>query len=142
MLIAMKTPELTCEHCTTPYADFQGVFDTIHKKRWLCQRCVDAGILFVVKKPPITTLAHELIHGEKRDTYGEYNTEVVNVAAGWSAITGSVIQPRHVPLMMAWLKIIRESYQHKRDNLIDLCGYAELADELVNAFPQQPSPNP
>lgn len=33
-------------------------------------------------------------------------------------------------LYMMILKLVRESYKHKRDNLVDLCGYARLLSVL------------
>ena len=38
------------------------------------------------------------------------------------------IPPEKVALMMCGLKLVREMHRHKRDNLVDLAGYAKVAD--------------
>lgn len=40
-----------------------------------------------------------------------------------------------VGLMMAAMKISREAGRHKRDNLIDIAGYAECVDKTLGATP-------
>ena len=54
----------------------------------------------------------------------------------WNAIVkGCRIQPRHVPLMMIALKVLREANAHKADNIDDLVGYAGLLAELAATNP-------
>lgn len=75
--------------------------------------------------------ALRLIGGDRRADYGGYAAEAQHVAAMWNAILNSeAVQPRHVPLMMAALKLRREAVKHKADNLVDMCGYAGLLSEL------------
>ena len=68
--------------------------------------------------------------GDRQEAYGNYATQSRDVAAVWSVLTGAVITPRMVPLMMAALKMVRESNKSARDNRVDACGYMQLLDQL------------
>lgn len=68
--------------------------------------------------------------GERNTAYGDYEREADRIAAGWSQLVGVEIKPRQVPLMMTWLKLVREEHSHKRDNLVDGIGYLLLLDEM------------
>jgi len=70
--------------------------------------------------------ALELIDGDRQNDYGDFGAEAVKLAAGFSALAGFTISPDTVPLMLMWLKMVRQAHKHKRDNLVDLVGYAEL----------------
>ena len=81
-----------------------------------------------------------LVNGERQAAYGEPVSNMRNIALAWSAIVGYQIHPRHVPLMMAALKLVREGYKHTPDNLPDAQGYIEIADRVnkVGAFCERP----
>ena len=54
------------------------------------------------------------------------------VAGGrWKA--GDVVPPEIVCLMMVGVKLSRESFRHKTDNIDDAQNYLEFADEIVGA---------
>lgn len=74
--------------------------------------------------------ADSLIHGDRNNSYGSYERESERIAKGWSLILGIEVKPEQVPLMMIWLKVSREAFRHKQDNLVDIAGYAGLAAEL------------
>lgn len=74
--------------------------------------------------------AQRIIHGDRNESYGPYERESERIAKGWSLLLGHEVDPKKVPLMMIWLKVSREIHSHKRDNLVDICGYAGLLDEL------------
>jgi hypothetical protein len=83
--------------------------------------------------------AHTLIGGDRHDAYGDYSGEAAYLADMWNAIIkGGHIQPRHVPLMMIALKVLRESNRHSPDNMVDACGYAGLSAELEATNPSTP----
>ena len=44
------------------------------------------------------------------------------------------VEPRIVALMIAMVKVSRESHKHKHDNLVDLIGYALCADRIVREY--------
>lgn len=86
--------------------------------------------------PQIFLDAAALISGPRRESYGDYASEAQRIAAGWSVITGFTLQTRHVPMMMVWLKLVRESYQPGQDNRTDCAGYLALLDEMLRSKPQ------
>ena len=76
--------------------------------------------------------AHEVITGPRRDADGDPVVSFIPVAETWSHIFGTKITPHQVQLAMIALKLFRESNKHQRDNLVDICGYAALADVCIN----------
>lgn len=74
--------------------------------------------------------AERLINGDRADAYGDAKESFENVAKGWSVIFGKEVTGRQVGLAMTWLKMCRENNNHKRDNLVDLAGYAALIEKL------------
>ncbi|MHC1766138.1 MAG: DUF6378 domain-containing protein [Verrucomicrobiia bacterium] len=72
-----------------------------------------------------------LVRGERHETYGDASLEFHRVAAGWRVLAnGQPITAEMVPLFMIWLKMVRETVQPKRDNRVDICGYAQLLEDL------------
>lgn len=80
--------------------------------------------------------AHRIVNGDRDTDYGDSNSNLTNIATIASAI-GQPIDAVGVAKVMIAVKLAREGYRHKRDNLVDLCGYAELLDRLYPA--KQPS---
>lgn len=72
------------------------------------------------------------ILAERGSDYGPYLEECEKVAKMWSILLGVEVEPRMVPVCMIALKLVRESYRHKDDNLIDIQGYAKLANEMLS----------
>ena len=87
---------------------------------------------------PITNVTAEataLINGDRHNDYGDYSVEAPLVAAGWEALRrNGPITARHVPLMMIWLKMVRESHKPKADNRVDMSGYLQLLDKLQSTL--------
>ena len=52
----------------------------------------------------------------------------------FSSSTVPDIDPRIVALMIAMVKVSRESHKHKHDNLVDLIGYALCADRIERDY--------
>ena len=74
--------------------------------------------------------ADRLVSGDRRNAYGHPLDDFTKTAALWSAILGVHVAAEHIPLCMIAVKISRELNQPKRDNLVDICGYAKTL-ELV-----------
>lgn len=70
---------------------------------------------------------------ERRATYGDPKKNYADTAALWSVILGRKITPREVLLCMVAFKVSREKNCHKHDNLVDICGYAAILEELEEA---------
>lgn len=76
--------------------------------------------------------AQRLVHGNRGADYGHPADDFMRTGRLWGAILGiGDIDPRLCALMMAAMKISREVNKPKRDNRVDLAGYAECADMIA-----------
>lgn len=76
--------------------------------------------------------AQRLVHGNRGADYGHPIDDYTRTGRMWGAILGiSDIDPRVACLMMAAVKISREVNKPKRDNRVDLAGYAECAQMVA-----------
>lgn len=84
------------------------------------------GCVRKLEDEPITAEAYRLVGGDRRAAYGHPREDFTRTGRMWAAILGiEDVPPQKVGLCMAALKISRECNAHKRDNLVDLCGYAQ-----------------
>jgi hypothetical protein len=83
------------------------------------------------KPESVLAEAERVINGPKREAYGPVEESFERIAAGWSMILRHHVTARETVLCMVWLKVMREGYRHDRDNLVDIAGYAGLADQLA-----------
>lgn len=76
--------------------------------------------------------AQRLVHGDRGTAYGHPIDDYTRTGRMWGAILGLPdIDPRICCLMMAAVKISREVNAPKRDNRVDLAGYAECAQMVA-----------
>lgn len=79
----------------------------------------------------VTSDAYGLVFGVRGETYGHPADDFARTGRMWGAILGLPdLAPETVGLMLAALKISRESHRPKRDNRVDLAGYAEAIDMI------------
>lgn len=78
--------------------------------------------------------AQRIIDGPRRDSYGPADASFQRIAAVWNQILfdrlTKPITARHVAQMMMGLKLCRDANRTSRDNLVDIAGYAGLAEHL------------
>lgn len=74
--------------------------------------------------------AKKLINGDRRNDYGAPEISFEEVATMWGVYLNTNIKPQDVAVMMLLLKVVRFSYGHTRDSLLDAAGYIGLADSL------------
>jgi hypothetical protein len=85
--------------------------------------------------PPESVLdeAKRITGGERRDDYGHPAEDFARTARMWTGILagklreGAEITAMDVPLCMIAVKLARQAHRHKRDNLVDIAGYARTA---------------
>lgn len=71
--------------------------------------------------------ALKTINGERQDAYGNPEDTFFRIACLWSAYLGREVEGSDVANMMILLKMAREKGgKGKRDNYVDLIGYAAL----------------
>jgi 5'-nucleotidase len=73
----------------------------------------------------ITQEADRIVGGQRGEDYGHPRTDFTKTALIWQGITGRVFTPEEVGLCMIGVKLSREVNKHKRDNLVDIAGYAK-----------------
>lgn len=87
--------------------------------------------------------AQALVYGDREESYSPPQRDYAKTAGAWSAflreklLPGAVITPKEAVLMMALMKICREQFRHKRDNLVDAAGYVACAERIVLAVMEQ-----
>lgn len=82
------------------------------------------------KPLPILEEAARLTDGPRQADYDHPRNAFSRAAMIWTAILahrlmpGQAVHPAEVPLCMIGSKLARQAHKHKRDNLIDMAGYA------------------
>lgn len=76
--------------------------------------------------------ARKLVKGNRHASYGSAADNFTDIGKIWGVLLGiDDISPDKVALCMAGLKLAREKFKHKRDNLVDLAGYSMLANDIA-----------
>jgi len=76
----------------------------------------------------ILSEAHEIVNGDRHQDYGKPEVNHARTAQMWSDYLGIVVTPRQVCMMNILQKISRDVHRTKRDNLVDIAGWAENAE--------------
>lgn len=77
--------------------------------------------------------ANRIVEGARSSDYGSPVENWNKVARVWSEILDFEIHAEDAVRCMVALKLVRESHKHKRDNLVDLCGYARILEMIEDA---------
>lgn len=78
----------------------------------------------------ILSEAEEIVNGSRHSDYGDPVESFERIAKTASMIAGRDLSPNECCAVLMAVKLVRESFAHKRDNLIDLCGYAYIMNEI------------
>ena len=73
--------------------------------------------------------ADNIVNGSRRADYGPEES-FGKMAKIYNTLFGKNIESSDICKILMIVKLVRESYNHKRDNLVDLAGYAELLNRL------------
>jgi len=83
----------------------------------------------LVKRAEVLLKAAELVSGDRDRDYGSWEQNSEAIAKGWSVIIGHDVEPRHVALMMDWVKTVRLIPGNHKDSWVDKAGYSALGAE-------------
>lgn len=125
---------------------------------WVIRRCVDTlngfyyllyGKLIAVEEselcfalPPeeyitekttgnsILDEAKEIVDGLRADDYYDPVKNFRDISVMASLMTGKTFSPSDCVKVLMAVKLTRESFKHKRDSLVDLCGYTYILDKI------------
>lgn len=78
----------------------------------------------------ILSEAERIVNGERQADYSDPVENFKHIAEIASAIMGKDITAEECCIVMIAVKLARESYRHKRDNLVDLAGYVEILNRI------------
>jgi hypothetical protein len=100
--------------------------------RWLKLPVLDATTFEPLAERGETVLeeAQRLVYGDRGLDYGHPLDECCRIASLWSIILKAKVKPEQVPLCMVAMKISREMNRRKRDNAVDIAGYAECLNRI------------
>lgn len=78
--------------------------------------------------------AERLVNGDRQAAYSHPYDDYLKTAKMWSGLLAHKLKeditPEEAVMMMVCLKLSREQYKHKRDNLVDGCGYILLIEMI------------
>jgi hypothetical protein len=83
-----------------------------------------------IKKESILSEAERIVNGERQIDYDNPVSNFKNIAALASLLIGKELTPADCCKILMVVKLIREKHRHKRDNLVDLCGYTEILNRI------------
>lgn len=95
----------------------------------------------VVHEAPVTILqeAQALVHGARNADYGHPADDFEAVAKAFNAYIkkkykiANYLEATDVPIFQMIVKIMREANKPKRDNLVDIAGYAATLEMVHDA---------
>ena len=100
--------------------------------RALGKKVYDSATMLPLADESALEEAQRLVHGDRGASYGHPIDDYTRTGRMWGAILGIPdIDPRVCCLMMGAVKISREVNAPKRDNRVDLAGYAECAQMVA-----------
>lgn len=79
----------------------------------------------------ITAEAKGLVNGQRNKDYGDISDSFRRIAGLWSAYLGIQIDKFDVAKMMMLLKVSRAKHNNHRDSYVDIVGYVECVEKLV-----------
>jgi len=68
--------------------------------------------------------ALRITSGERQSSHGDFTTSLENIAKVWSVLLDKQIDGRTVANLMIAFKTVRASMSQKRDDWVDMAGYA------------------
>ncbi|NCU27331.1 hypothetical protein EOM86_11540 [Candidatus Nomurabacteria bacterium] len=93
-------------------------------------QCIDGIIEPPIKDESILSEAERIVNGERQADYSDPVKNFDHISSIASAISKENLSPTTCAIVMIAVKLARENYKHKRDNLVDLAGYVEILNRI------------
>jgi hypothetical protein len=74
--------------------------------------------------------ADSIVNGARATDYGDCIESFTKVSTMASIMANRALSPMECVLVLKAVKLVREAYKHKRDNLVDECGYTEIESRI------------
>ena len=84
--------------------------------------------------------AKRITDGDRARDYDSPENNFSRISNYWNVYLGhkrdreemaeTIIKPKDVAMLMILMKFAREDHKTKRDNLVDMCGYARCASKI------------
>ena len=86
--------------------------------------------------------ALKLTHGDRNEDYGEPHENMARIAEIWTGILRAsgvisgdrAVRPEDVAMCMIGVKLAREAFKHKQDNLDDMAGYVDVLERTIEGL--------
>lgn len=79
----------------------------------------------------ILSEAEDIVNGSRQSDYGDAANNFHRIANVVNSMYPQLnINAQQCCAVLMAVKLIREGFRHKRDNLVDLCGYAHIMNEI------------
>lgn len=82
----------------------------------------------------ILTEAESIVNGDRDVQYGDPNEAFKEYSNILETTFGIKLTPAEICKVQIAIKLGRLKYKHKRDSVVDLCGYAEILNRLENGI--------
>lgn len=125
------------EFCHTSYYEYDGKtiisaeeFLARHNKPLSKKLSISKQVEEIINNDPekesILQEAERIVNGERQADYNDPIENFKRIATIASVLIGNEISPKDCCKVMMAVKLAREANKHKRDNLVDLCGYNHI----------------
>jgi len=81
-----------------------------------------------IKGDDVLLEAYKLTTGDRQNQYGSPDQDFARTATMWSALKGVSFTTEDVASFLICVKLSRNTHQGKRDNWVDIAGYARCGD--------------
>jgi len=81
--------------------------------------------------------AIKLVHGSRKEAYGNPLIQARRVCLMWEAILGIPVTPKQFELCMLTMKVSREIGKEQPDNLDDIVGYTLVLEQVYKLLEEE-----
>lgn len=93
----------------------------------------------ISEEPTLLEQANQILNKDRQKDYGNAVQNHVDIAQMWTVYLrangklpeGTTISPKDVCQLMILLKVARQGKSSKTDNLVDICGYADIQEQIA-----------